>query len=351
MLKKIYKLIFVSILASCFLGGCGKPRSLVFVNGLQINEKWQLTLDTELSSVSMSSDSLMLLVRTSNALYAIDSQSGTLLWKVNLQFDFSPTYAVEANGVVCLIDNRELIALQSKTGLELWRTPLAEEGGRITSVSGTSLLVNQVSESIQAYELSTGKLLWDVSTGRGPVNAFTDNMTVYILDDGILAVDLKTGKELWKRGNERINGLLQSRYIYYASTENVYAFNLISQVNEWKTTLSQSGSRKLYTAENYLFVCDNDVIYALDDKSGIVVWKALLNGASNLSVFKGYLVVWEGYKGDILFLNLDTGEVAAAIDVTGSKFSITSSQRVLTGEDALFFINDNKIYSYFLTFH
>lgn len=110
----------------------------------------------------------------SYGIYAFDFQ-GTLLWEKDLgdmrtrnSFGEGSSPALHGNTVVILWDHEGddfIVALDRKTGAELWRTKRDEPTGwstpLILSSGGKPIVVVNGTNKVRAYDLATGKLLWE----------------------------------------------------------------------------------------------------------------------------------------------------------------------------------------------
>jgi outer membrane protein assembly factor BamB len=109
----------------------------------------------------------------SRGLYALD-MTGKVLWEkdlgnmtVKLGFGEGASPAVHANRLVLTWDHEGesfLVAFDTKTGRELWRTPREEKTTWATPlvvVQGKPQVVTAASNRVRAYDIQDGKLLWD----------------------------------------------------------------------------------------------------------------------------------------------------------------------------------------------
>lgn len=107
-------------------------------------------------------------------IYAFDLQ-GVLLWEKDLgdmhtrnSFGEGSSPAMQGNTVVILWDHEGedfIVALDRKTGNELWRTKREEPTGwstpLILSSAGKPIVVVNGTNKVRAYDLATGSLLWE----------------------------------------------------------------------------------------------------------------------------------------------------------------------------------------------
>ena len=137
------------------------------------------------------------------AIYCLDAASGKLLWKqaTSAQITATPTLAED---VVYLVTADALLALDSDTGEQLWRS---EINGTISSPAvsfGRVLLGSDDSPAghMNCFDAKTGTLLWRTEA-NGPVKSsplVIDGMVYFgtSCDDGIVcALDASNGSVRW----------------------------------------------------------------------------------------------------------------------------------------------------------
>jgi outer membrane protein assembly factor BamB len=109
----------------------------------------------------------------SRGVYALD-MSGKLVWEkdlgdmaVKLGFGEGASPALHADRLVLTWDDEResfIVALDAKTGRELWRSPRAEKTTWATPLvvaTGKPQVVTAASNRVRAYDLQDGTLLWD----------------------------------------------------------------------------------------------------------------------------------------------------------------------------------------------
>jgi outer membrane protein assembly factor BamB len=169
-------------------------------------------------------------------LWAWDSFNGTLLWKRELKLFNQFHGLVMVKDIVYTLDEDKILVLDAATGREI-RTLEVSNGDqpvgrylRLAVVDGVLYLQTQGSAEIKKYtiagdgpmgelffalSLKDGGLLWKY---RSPAPGLTYSVVLgggalyyYAPDVGVIAVDLKTGRELWKN-TEFAGALKVERY-------------------------------------------------------------------------------------------------------------------------------------------
>jgi len=170
--------------------------------------------------------------RRPSQLWAWDSFNGTLLWKHELKLPYQYHTLVVVKDTVYVLDKDKILVLDAATGREI-RTLEVSNGNqpvgrylRLAVVDDVLYLQTQGSAEIKKYtiagdgpmgelffalSLKDGGLLWKY---RSPAPGLTYSMVLgggalyyYAPEAGVIALDLKTGRELWK--NTELAGLLK----------------------------------------------------------------------------------------------------------------------------------------------
>ena len=154
------------------------------------------------------------------------------LWKALLGDSFG-SFAVSGGKAICFIqrkvngeDKEVAIALDVKTGKELWATPIGKptydsqggDGPRSTpTIDGTSVYFLGAYLVLSCLDANSGKVLWqhdlvrenggDVIKWNHAASPTLDGDYIYVNAGGkgqaFLAFDKKSGKVAWKTGNDR----------------------------------------------------------------------------------------------------------------------------------------------------
>ena len=142
----------------------------------------------------------------SKAIYALDTATGRLIWKV--ETELSPDYvsAVSDGVLVTLLEDvnsREvkIIALDPSTGQQIWEAP-QKESASSPSILGGKVIIGGGDDFAHALDLKTGKPIWKspvedkFSPRNMPALAFGD---VFLADrvGNIYRLDGETGKRKW----------------------------------------------------------------------------------------------------------------------------------------------------------
>jgi polyvinyl alcohol dehydrogenase (cytochrome) len=223
----------------------------------------------------------------------------------NLSFDFASV-------------RTQVLALSADTGRLLWQTEVI--GGYTLVASGsavyvTFVIVSQGNNIAQVNGLTVlsahdGKPLWRYGSSEESVDRLQlANDRVYVvvahmgfgLDERLVALDASTGKERWRfpqmaevglRALGEANGLF-----YLLSDENgpvdgpdtFYALAADTGSVQWRTPTSDTLIGSLPDGAGPYGAADAGMVYALNPKTGAILWQA--QAASQGSLKQGHLVL------------------------------------------------------------
>ena len=219
-----------------------------------------------------------------NDVYALDSDSGQLVWQYTTGGFINATPAV-SNGILYVgTGDFNVYALNAKTGALVWT--YATGSYIVSSLVVSDGIVYAASDDNNVYALnaSTGALLWQYSTG-GPIQfaPAVDAGIVYIAssDGYIYALNATSGALVWQfLTTPQYNGstpTVVGGVLYMASADdNLYALNSSNGNLLWKTSLGNAPADGCDAAVAngmvYLGSGDSGVFYAIDAVSGKVRW-------------------------------------------------------------------------------
>ena len=180
-----------------------------------------------------------------NTLYAVDIESGELLW---LPFETDGPLiggVVVANGIVYFgSDDGNVYALNAETGRQEWQP--FKTGNMVQStpaVAGGTLYVTSLDGFLYALDAETGEELWSFETDGGiPSPPVVDEAAglVYVagFDQRLRAIDIESHEEVWsiKAGNWFWTTPLVFNGVVYAGALDgkVYAIEADTGVELWR---------------------------------------------------------------------------------------------------------------------
>ena len=285
----------------------------------------------ELVIVSALADGVVYAVSYKDFIYALNAESGDLLWKFESESDLYPPLTVAGGIVHAEGAGGELFALDAYTGERLRNdervsaASLLSDGVRYTSVLGSDGL----SLNVRAIDESSGELMWEADVRRSswlpllfPLTASGGN--VYVSDaDTVHALDSTTGKLAWSFADDTESPiqsppLAADGVVFLRSYSAAYALDESTGEQVWRYEADIVGlmvDRPIVMADGIWFLAeDGGVLRALDAATGQLLWSyeddyvSFISGVSNGMVF-----VTSGVA-DFYALDVATGKEMWSLD-------------------------------------
>jgi len=316
-------------------------------NNFPLKQIWKTHLTGNTYGISIADDETVL-VRTSAALYALDVNSGNVIWNYYLSkwlADASP--AIAKNGKVFLTDGNSVAALDQKTGSVLWEQTLSTSSLWLTDASESVVIVNQPGTYITALDVNTGDLLWHGPTCRGHVAAFISDNNVYIPCGELTAVDIKSGEVSWVSviANSVGNTDHLQNVVYYYS-DRVEAFDALNQETLWKTTVVNTGFESFKVVGNVLFYTDDVRLCMLDIGNGHLEWCSKTAYPQTPVVIGNDVFIFDGNHRTVTAFQFDDGKRIGELILPNFNYFIIDRQLLASNKNLLFFSNGSNIYAY-----
>ncbi|MCS7119765.1 MAG: PQQ-binding-like beta-propeller repeat protein [Nitrososphaerota archaeon] len=265
-----------------------------------------------------------------NCLYAINLTTGEQLWKFETGHDVRSDPAVADGMVYFGSRDRTFYCLNATTGALIWNftTPFELYGGSVVA-GGRVIFGTRGNGTVYCLDSKTGRLIWSAVTGRdirggpaiseGKVLIGNDDDRVYMIDfvSGVIERNVSMGADIYRyvvvsgdlvlvvnqatdgrigifslptlASVRNITGVFKVRgglavaggVAYLAGREDgvVQAFNITTGEQIWNFTTGVTGSwySLPVVSGNGLvyFAAMNGQVYALDAKTGKIVWSYL----------------------------------------------------------------------------
>jgi outer membrane protein assembly factor BamB len=225
----------------------------------------------------------------------VDGATGALSWsypeKADATHVFYGTPAL-ANGWVIAGSYSEVVnAVDQQSGALIWANETHQGKGRFIAgpvVTNDMVLIPATDQYLYALDLASGKDLWKFKARAAlwaPVAV--DGHTAYLagMDHMLYAIDLQNGQLQWELdlGGPMVHApTLGDDGMIYTSTFNqeIVALDPNNQQVIWRTAISgKVWNAPLFQNGKLYFGTDQNKVYALDAKSGDVVWSRDTNGA------------------------------------------------------------------------
>jgi outer membrane protein assembly factor BamB len=225
-------------------------------------------------------------------LACIETGAGKIKWKKSLRTDFGGkpghwAYAesplLDGDTLVCTPGGSQatLLALNKNSGELLWKCPLAEaddaaySSAIVVEAGGIKQYVQLLQKGLVGVDAKTGKFLWRYSK---PVSAFDANIPTPVASDGIIYVgSAGTGGGAVKLNSE--GGTIQPEQLYFGP----------------KYPTAIGGAVKV---GNYLYGATGQALQCIEFTTGQVKWEERSIAPGSLCYADGLLFV-HGENGDV----------------------------------------------------
>jgi outer membrane protein assembly factor BamB len=300
---------------------------------------WKASVGQGFSNVAVANGRLFTLGSEDDTatVYCLDASSGREIWKhsypepLNAHFyegGVSTTPTIDGETVYVLGRQGDLFSFQAESGKINWQKNVAQEiGAKVPEwgfagaplVEGRSLILN-VGSAGMAVNKQNGKMIWASTNGPAgyaspvPFNASQQRPVLIFSHRELVAVEPRTGKELWRfpfQTEYDINAMDPMIYggrIFLASHSQP---GLLLKVLDgrpevmWRSedTLVHINSGVLF--QDYLYVFNGSAgkqgdLRCLDLRNGEVKWKETGLGVGSLSAAANNKLIVLSAKGELL---------------------------------------------------
>lgn len=242
-------------------------------------------------------------------------EDGREMWRVELTAD-QPL--VVSGDRVFVAAGEAIHALGAADGVLAWRQPsgtltaplLVHEGWVIASANGT----------VTARRATDGTVVWTAQVGPQRERASIEGNTLYLplTDRRIVALDLPTGKEKWRRrlGGAPSEILPLPKRLYVGSDDKwFYCLNADTGVPEWRVRVGAATIGKpTIDADRVYFAAMDNMLHALSHQSGAIRWHAPVAFRPTAGpMLVGPVVLVPGATADLQTFDVRTGKPVAPI--------------------------------------
>ena len=235
-------------------------------------------------------------------IFALDAETGAIVWQANIKGEVINAPAIDSGIVVVNSASGIMKGFNADNGEELWKV---EQDVPALTLRG-----------ISAPVIASGGIL--VGTGKGGIN-------VYLIEKGQEGWSTEIGESSGSTELERVMDVDSAPVVFgdkiYAvsSRGNLAAIELKTGRILWKRQYSSYRQISIY--RNTIFLTNvRGHVYAIDRVNGIERWSnlALTNrGVTGPAVVDNYVVVGD-FEGYLHWLDQETGEISARHEVDSS---------------------------------
>lgn len=325
-------------------------------HGFPLTEKWVTKLKEDIQQLTIIDNSTVI-VRTMTEIYALDMQSGNILWQQRITWHFSYHPPLAMNGKIFLSDGKGVLALNQSDGKLLWQQALRHpSGAEVVDVTQDLVAVNDPPYLVM-YQSGDGTLLWENRECREPTQAYFFDTNIVVPCYGLNAIDALSGEPVWETQSEDgVDRIWKSAFadgvIYYSQDlESIKAYDVKNRNQLWKTPLTEAyDSFQAYKVlEDHLFVTIDDQVCALLRDDGRNAWcTGDLIKPRNPTSFEGILYLFNGLQKGITAYDLRDGNQIGRLDFPAYIFITVENDKQLmdSSDELLIFASGKTIYAY-----
>ena len=271
-------------------------------------------------------------------LYAVDAQSGKLSWEKQLPVAGLPSLIeglVASDGVVYAGTGKGLCAIDTKDGREIWRNKDWGQGEGTTttfSVGKNMLIASSQWRALYGNDLKTGELKWTADTNglrnRGASAAVHGDLLYLISDKSFFILDANTGrvivrKELPFSVDVTSTPLLTDKEIIFGSAKDgLVALDSETLEIKWKFN---TGDALVYTSPY------SRKVSATIETSPVLSGNTVYVGASDGTIYgvnkETGRFAWKHATGAPVFGSVAvSGNTLIAVDFGGNVYTFVASE-------------------------
>jgi eukaryotic-like serine/threonine-protein kinase len=268
-----------------------------------------------------------LVFTSSNAVYAIDVESGEEVWtyESEAEMGFVSPLALVDDVLYAAGEDGHVYAFEPESGEVIWDSPVTAQGLPVNGgplVVDDTLYVTAWDETAYALDAESGEVLWDAPLGGIGFGqpAYADGFIVLSApSNGVMALEAESGDEAWTfETDEQVLSApaLADGVAYFGSDDgNIYAVELESGDEVWSVEAGAPVGAATAVVDGVVYVANADgVLGAYDAESGDELWTLELDATEI-----GGTAVVESEEGDTLVFVGDGDGVLHGIDAEGEE--------------------------------
>ena len=248
---------------------------------LPVDHAWTAVLDSGPRHGPAYDSTGVYIALRNDTVVAVELLTGAVTWTIEQGLDHPP---VAGDGLVVGADGSRLIGWRASDGVTLWSTDLGSEIAAPPLWNTGWLVAATTAGEIVALRGFDGRELWrralgSTSTVRPAIGG--GRLFVPLADGRIVVLALGTGALIWERALPgRPQGILPLDALFVGSTDNLlYRLRLADGAVDWYwRTGGDIVGTPIADLEHVYFNARDNVLRALDRRSGARRWRRLLEG-------------------------------------------------------------------------
>lgn len=267
-------------------------------------ELWKYNCISSVRNSIAVSDNIVFAQDVHGHLYAINADSGVLLWKKDLEWNTIPPLnggLIASEGVVYAGTGESLCAVEAKTGNIIWRNKdwRAREGCTVTLSADEKVLIGGSHwDAMYANDVKTGRLMWKndkMGLRHRSSSPVIRNGIIYVLSlSSLFKIDAYTGEVIAVKGlgynvDVTSSPLVTDKYIVFGTADRgLVAVDAATMEEKWNFKTSPSliysspyskypactvETSPVLSGNTVYFSASDGVIYGLQLETGRLLWK------------------------------------------------------------------------------
>lgn len=341
--------ILIIFLGSIFLILCLIFNGSLILDDFPLQEQWRSKLDGEVTSLSTNGDQIIF-ARTSKKLYALNSESGEILWNHETAWQGIQKPPIASNGLVYLADGKAIWALVEENGNVKWTREVPLSSASVELISGNAVVV-KMSSYIFVLDALDGSILWSTSECRyGDFPVYIDSKTLYSpCVNNITARDINNGKIIWNSQKPLVIAKVAYRdnTMYYSpDRKTLSAIDLQNLGTLWESGITSEGFREFTILGSHLIVTGSDKFSVFERGTGYQIWCSDFNNPQNPVVVGEILFMFNGFQNEITAFDILTGEKIGELSIKNLKMFSVERDLLVSIDDRIIFGNGSSIFSF-----
>lgn len=226
--------------------------------------------------------------------FALDAETGELVWQAKIKGEIITAPAIDAGILVVHSASGILKAFDANTGDDLWKIEndvpaLTLRGISTPVIASGGVIIGSGKGDLSVYMLETGQAGWVTEVGEATGStelqrvidvdsaavAFGDKVYAISARGNLVAIELNSGRILWKRQFSSYRQIAVYRNDIYITTTrgHVYALNRVNGIERWNNLeLKNRGVTGAAVVNKYIVVGDFEgYLHWLDQETGEIV--------------------------------------------------------------------------------
>lgn len=257
-------------------------------------QRWSFTSGNRIVGTAAVDHNVVVFGSSDNYIYALNAKTGKQLWKYKTAAPVLGSATISDGLVYIGSSDHTFRAIDLRTGNLKWEyTQVKGYIEALPLIEGNKVLFGAWDNTMYALDKNTGAEVWKWADGRkglhfspaavAPVSA--QGKVFFTAPDRVMsAVDIKSGKTVWRTNESMVRetiGLSQDKERVYSKTmqDSVVCYSALGDQPKrlWITNVGYGydhAASMLVEKDGVVFgSTKNGIIFALDGKSGALLWK------------------------------------------------------------------------------